>query len=201
MAGLALGRNLFHAAACLAGVGEPKTQTSAREREALRKYAAGRKRAVEIGVFEGVTTALIASAMKPGGDARLFAVDPFFKGRLGKSWPELIARRQVRRSGAADVVTFVKELSNDACEKLDGEFDFIFIDGDHSLEGITRDWADWSGRIVEGGIIALHDTRVPDYNPAVSMLGSHRYFETHIRHDPRFELLEQVDSLSILRRS
>jgi hypothetical protein len=46
----------------------------------------------------------------------------------------------------------------------------------------------------------LHDTLVPPYNPGVAKLGSHKYFVEHIQHDARFEMVEQVDSLSILRR-
>jgi hypothetical protein len=41
---------------------------------------------------------------------------------------------------------------------------------------------------------------VPDHDPSVAELGSHQFFESEIRHDPRFVLLEQVDSLSVLQR-
>lgn len=194
-----LGRTLWHTVRHALGVEDAQTQTSRAEREHLARHAAGRKRAVEIGVFEGATTAILARAIQPGG-GRLYAVDPFFRGRSGICWSELIARTEVRRSGAGDVVEFVRTLSTDACRNLPGEFDFVFIDGDHSLEGIRRDWSDWSDRIAAGGIMALHDTRVPEYNPSVQQLGSYRYFESDIRFDPRFELVEQVDSLSVLRR-
>lgn len=36
-------------------------------------------------------------------------------------------------------------------------YDFLFIDGDHSYEGVKQDW-EYYGRLVkEGGIIAFHD--------------------------------------------
>jgi len=55
--------------------------------------------------------------------------------------------------------------------------------------------------VLKSGILTPHDTRVPDYNkPSVRDLGSYKYFESHIKKDARFELLEQVDSLSVLRR-
>ena len=95
---------------------------------------------------------------------------------------------------------FVTMLSWEACRSLAGTFDFVFVDGDHSLEGITRDWNDWAGRVDPGGTIALHDTRVPDHDPSIAELGSVSYFDSHIRHDPRFELVEQTDSLSVLQR-
>lgn len=35
--------------------------------------------------------------------------------------------------------------------------DFLFIDGDHSYEGVKRDYEMYSGLVKEGGIIAFHD--------------------------------------------
>jgi hypothetical protein len=58
----------------------------------------------------------------------------------------------------------------------------------------------WTSRpSLLGGIIALHDTRVPEHNPDVATYGSYNFFEKHIRGDRRFTLVEQVDSLSILK--
>jgi predicted O-methyltransferase YrrM len=167
------------------------------ERAALAKWASGRCRAAEIGVYEGRTTRVIAEVLADGGG--LFAIDPFFPGRLGICWSKLVARQHLRASPCWSRVRWVEHLSHEAVHQVHGELDFLFIDGDHSLEAIQRDWRDWSCRIARGGIVALHDTRAPPHNPRVGDLGSCRYFASHIRHDPRFELLEQVDSLSVLR--
>ena len=94
----------------------------------------------------------------------------------------------------------VRAFSYEAVGQIEGCFDLLFIDGDHSDEGILRDWSDWSSRVQQGGIVALHDTRPSPHNPGVRILGSYRYFESDIRHDPRFRLKRQVDTLSILER-
>lgn len=192
------GRTLMHMVFCAIGVGSARTQTTERERAALRNHSKDKERGVEIGVFEGVTTCVLASQMREEGV--LFAVDPFVAGRAGVNWTKITARQQVKRHGLQHKVRFVERYSFEACEMISGDFDFIFIDGDHSLGGIERDWSDWSGRVVADGIVALHDTRVPSHNPGVASLGSYHYFEKVIKHDDRFELIEQVDSLSVLRR-
>jgi len=192
------GASLIHALQCLAGIDQPHTQTTELERAALAKWARGRSRAAEIGVYEGLTTRVIAEVLADDGE--LFAIDPFLAGRLGICWSKLIARRHLRASRCGSRVRWVEHLSHEAVHQFDGKLDFLFIDGDHSLQGIQRDWRDWSCRIAQDGIVALHDTRAPPHNPRVGDLGSCRYFASHIRHDPRFELLEQVDSLSVLRR-
>jgi len=41
---------------------------------------------------------------------------------------------------------------------LDGRMvDFLFIDGDHTYEGVKRDFNMYSSLVKEGGIIAFHD--------------------------------------------
>jgi predicted O-methyltransferase YrrM len=42
-------------------------------------------------------------------------------------------------------------------EQVKGEYDVLFIDGDHSYEGITLDYLTYSKLVRQGGIIALHD--------------------------------------------
>jgi predicted O-methyltransferase YrrM len=189
-------RTVIHALGCLIGLEKPDTQTTEAERDCLATYAAGRHRLVEIGVYEGVSTNVLASAMSPTGV--LYAVDPFIPGRLGICWSELVARKMALRT-RRDIV-FVKLLSRNAAGAIDGDFDMIFIDADHSFDGMRQDWNDWSSRVGPSGIIALHDTRVPKHNPEVATFGSYKFFNQHIRDDPRFALVEQVDSLSVLKR-
>jgi predicted O-methyltransferase YrrM len=193
-----IGRAALHTLRYLAGWDGPATQTTEAERQALAEHAAGRRRAIEIGVFEGFNTELIAREL--ASDGRLFAIDPFLPGKLGFCWSKVIARRQISRAGLSGRVTFVRAMSWDACAQLNGDFDFMFIDGDHSWGGIERDWRDWSGRVSPGGIMALHDTRVPEHNPAVAELGSCAFYREVIRHDSRFELVGSFDSLNVLRR-
>lgn len=83
----------------------------------------------------------------------------------------------------------------------DKDLDFLFIDGDHSWDGIDHDWNNWSRFVVPGGIVALHDTRpAPHMRPGSSDLDSVRYMATVIRKDDRFDEIDHIDSLTILRR-
>jgi len=192
------GKAFLHFVKYFIGIDNAHTQTSVAERECLVKYVSGKKRILEIGVYEGATTKILADNMLPKG--KLFAVDPFIPGRLGVCWGRYVARREIKKSSGWHNVQFIEKYSHEAAGIIDGEFDLVFIDGDHSLEGITCDWADWSGRVVAGGLLALHDTQVPAYNAKVKDLGSYKYFKSHIQSDQRFEIVEQVDSMSVLRR-
>jgi len=50
---------------------------------------------------------------------------------------------------------FNAELDNRA------EVDFLFIDGDHSFEGVSKDFSFYSRLVRKGGIVGFHDTRIP----------------------------------------
>ena len=189
---------VLHLIRYLLGREPAESQTTVAERRALARHAAGRRVVAEIGVFEGLTSAVLARAMAL--DGTLYCIDPFFPGRIGICWGKIIAQREIARVRPRRNVVLLEKLSHGAVGDVRAELDFLFVDGDHSIEGITRDWADWSGKICSGGIVALHDTLVPAHNARIAELGSHRYFESHIRHDARFEMVERVDSLAVMRR-
>lgn len=192
------GRALLHYIKYLLGIDTPDSQTSLKEREVIKKYAANSNTCAEIGVFEGLNTTAIAKAMKP--DGILYAIDPFFKGKLGTSYPQKIATHMLKKNNLERKVKIIQKMSFDAGNDVPENVDFIFIDGDHSLEGIEKDWKIFSPKIKLNGIIALHDTSVPEHNPDVAELGSFKYFNSVIKNDQRFEVVETVDSLNVLRR-
>jgi predicted O-methyltransferase YrrM len=187
-----------HFALWAIGLAGAETQTTEAERQALEQAVAGRKRVVEIGVWHGVTTA----RLKAGMDARgiLYAVDPFEPGRLGLSFQALIARREVARVQGA-VVLWVRKTGVDAAPIIarDGLVEAVFIDGDHSYEGLQSDWLAWSDRVIPGGIIALHDS-VSSPHRNIDDAGSVRFTREKVMGDRRFERAGLVDSLTLWRR-
>lgn len=193
-----IARAPLHYLGVVAGLEQPQTQTTLAERELLASFLGGAKRIVEIGVFEGYTTRFLAE--RADNDAVIFGVDPFFAGRLGICWGERIARKYNVRHLASGKLRLVMKFSTEVDGDVPAPVDLVFIDGDHSLDGITKDWAYWSERLKPGGIIALHDTLLTPEKPPGYSLGSIEYFRNHIRHDTRFELVKQQDSMSVLRK-
>ena len=172
-----------------------ETQTTESERACLASHARGRTRLVEIGVWHGVTTARLRAAMDPAGE--LSAVDPYPVGRLGFSMQRRIARREVGRVRGGRV-RWIRTTGASAALGH-GPVDFVFIDGDHSAEGLLGDWHAWSGLVDAGGIIALHDSR-STAERRIDDAGSVRVTNDVILRDPRFDLVEAVDSLTVVRR-
>jgi predicted O-methyltransferase YrrM len=178
-----------------------KTQTTLTERDCLARHAQGRRRLVEIGVWHGVTTRRLRSAM--AHDGVLFAIDPFPLSRFGFSWERLVARGEVGRESHGDV-RFLEMTSAQAASQFDDicrePLDFIFVDGEHSYVGLQSDWRLWSPRLKAGGIIALHDSRsLPGRRYHDN--GSVRFTNEMILPDKNFNVIETVESLTVLERN
>jgi len=182
------------------GLATPQSQTNDRERRCLARYATGKRRVAEIGLWHGVTTCRLRSVMN--SDGVLLAVDPFPSGRLGFSAQRVIARREVSkiRNGA---VRWMQQSGADAGRTYavgnGPPVDFVFIDGDHTYEGLRADWDTWAGLVAPDGLIAIHDSRSSPQRQ-IDGAGSVRFTRDVVLHDRRFELIDAVDTLTVLRR-
>lgn len=117
------------------------------------------KRLCEIGADKGGTLALFASVSAP--DARILSLDIHYPGARAAVYQRL--------SGTGQAVTCLEGNSHlestlaRVKEWLKGEsLDFLFIDGDHSYDGVKADYEMYAPLVRPGGIIAFHDI-VPDF--------------------------------------
>jgi predicted O-methyltransferase YrrM len=180
-------------------VGKATTETSPSERAALARFAQGRRRLVEIGVAQGVTTKRLRAAMAP--DAELWAVDPYFPNRIGLRFSEMIAHGEVA-SVENGTVRWVRATGADAAAIWVREGrpppDLVFIDGDHTWQGISSDWLAWSPLVAAGGHIALHDSRpVPKFPVDADSV---RFTQSVVRTDARFRVALELESLTVVER-
>lgn len=182
------------------GLAAAETQTSEAERACLARHAAGKKRLVEIGVWHGVTTCRLRAEMDSAGV--LICVDPYPKGRLGFSTQRIIARQEVAhiKNGKLEWQRLTGAEAGRFYAAASGEpVDFIFIDGDHSYEGLRGDWEAWSPLVAAQGIVALHDS-CSSATRSIDDAGSATFTRDHILTDARFERIETVDTLTVMQR-
>lgn len=180
------------------GLASAQTQTSELEQACLEKWADSRQNAAEIGVFHGVNTVRIAKVLR--ANSIMLAIDPYFRDALGfrgYAWARRIAHNEARKVTNARVI-WIESLGKEAPGHPDAltvlPIHFLFVDGDHSYEGLKGDWLAWRNHIAIGGIVALHDTRNR------GNCGSEVYAREIIVVDDEFEVVDEVDSLTVLRR-
>jgi predicted O-methyltransferase YrrM len=163
----------------------------------IEKHAVGSKVAVEIGSYQGVSAARIASVMP--NDGILYCIDPWDRqnGKVNPCYE--IFRRHLKRRQSWNKIRVVQMTSNEACDSVPDEVDFIFVDGDHSWSGIEADWSLVGEKLQVGGVVCLHDSFIPPGEPW-RKFDSTRFFAAIISKDPAFELVDRVHSLAVLKR-
>jgi predicted O-methyltransferase YrrM len=83
-------------------------------------------------------------------------------GRFGGGYTEQ-KTKLFRKFAPSKQMHFVRDDSHQpdtyskVSEHVEDRFDFLFIDGDHTYEGVKQDFEMYSQLVSDGGIIALHD--------------------------------------------
>jgi predicted O-methyltransferase YrrM len=125
-------------------------------------------RVIETGSFVGISTIWIAAALLENGDGgELHYFDRFEPMETGPWRPEVLdgdrrafVQDQLRRAGLDEFVHLHAGDSPDqirkAAERI-GRTEFVFLDADHSVEGVARDLRAAEPLIPTGGHILLHD--------------------------------------------
>lgn len=178
------------------GIDNAITQTSFNEQELLKRYAQSSKLIAEIGVFEGVNT--VSFAQHSPSTARIYAIDPFFKGAMGINYGKYIARSLLRRSKVMDKVLFVEGLSWNVADKVADNLDLIFIDGDHSFEGVKKDFEIYNQKLAERGVIIFHDARVFENGWTKEDWGPVQLVNKEIRTSKAWKIIEELDSIVVV---
>jgi predicted O-methyltransferase YrrM len=119
---------------------------------ALAARGPGRGAIVEIGSNRGKSTTLLARAARCAGRERVHAIDPHRGGT------EAEFRNNLAREGLDDWVIPHVAKSQEFVHGWRDPIRLLFIDGLHTYEGVRADWTDWTPFVLEGGVIALHDT-------------------------------------------
>jgi predicted O-methyltransferase YrrM len=116
---------------------------------------------MEIGTFRGGTLFVFSQLAAPR--ATVISLD-FHFSFLGKVYGALqkpLLRKFVRNGKSLFLLrqnSHLPETLNVIRHILNGhELDFLFIDGDHSYEGVREDFMMYSPLVREGGLIAFHD--------------------------------------------
>lgn len=117
--------------------------------------------AVEIGSARGKSACYVGQALKENGTGKLFAIDPHTR----TDWNDENSidtleemRRNIRMLKLERQVEIIRDVSARAAGRWMLPIDMIFIDGDHSYEGVKRDWELFAPFVKQFGIVVFHDT-------------------------------------------
>ena len=164
-------------------------------------------RLLEIGTLYGLSAAFLHETVQPKKKGlHQVVIDPFF-GYYGQDNPDLFTPipviedvfvENMRRVGAQaedfDVVVGLAEDEAIQTQFANKKFDVLIIDGDHSYEGVKRDYENYAGHVPSGGYVIIDDYRGPSW-PEVT-----EYVDEVVFTDDRFELVTGELRTAVVKR-
>jgi caffeoyl-CoA O-methyltransferase len=157
--------------------------------------ATGARRVLELGTYSGYSAISMAAALPPGGHIDTCEVDEEHAA---------VARRYIDEAGYGDRITIHMGPALETIERLEGDFDFVFIDADKV--NYVAYYEALLPRLAERGLMAIDNTlwsgRVvqPDDDESTRAIVE---FNDHVAADPRVAavVLTVRDGITLVRRA
>ncbi len=113
---------------------------------------------VEIGSWKGKSTVWLASGVSEDSGIRVFAIDPHaqsLEDPRARTLDDLNAN--LVRAGVSGMVVPIVATSHAIAPTFEQRPGVVFVDGSHLEEAVATDLDDWLPKLIDGGVIALHD--------------------------------------------
>jgi len=164
----------------------------------LAKDCTGRGVIVEIGSWMGKSTIYLGRGSKLGNKVKIFAIDPHAGGsigqvqRRGKISTFDSFKKNIKDGQVDDIVVPIVKTSEEAAKDFKEPIEVLFIDGDHAYDMVKKDFKLWFPKMINGGIIAFHDT---DGKPGPTKLASQAVHRSKF-----FKSIKLVDSITVAQK-
>jgi caffeoyl-CoA O-methyltransferase len=159
-------------------------------------YATGARRILEIGTYSGYGSISMAAGLSEG--ARIDTCE--VEARHAE-----VARRYIEEAGLSDRITVHLGPALETISRIEGEFDFVFIDADK--ENYVNYYEAVLPRLSDRGLVAADNTlwsgRVLDESDESQGTAAIRAFNEHVRNDSRVVavMLTVRDGVTLIRRA
>jgi predicted O-methyltransferase YrrM len=150
---------------------------------------------VEIGSWKGKSTVFLASGISAPGATKVFAVDPHMQSledAQAKTLDDL--RDNLARAGVTDAVETVVSQSHAYAPTFVQRPGVVFVDGSHLEDAVQVDLDDWLPKLIEGGVIALHDVINHRWS------GPRRALRRLLWHSTQITGVQFVDSIAWMKK-
>ena len=149
---------------------------------------------VEIGSWKGKSTVALALGAATVHAEKIYAIDPHRimpeEGYLEDTEADFLAN--LKQAGVDNQVVPMVMTSEAAAQHWVKPIRLLWIDGDHRYEPTKLDFALWEPHLVEGGILAMHDT--------IRKNGPKRVLWEYVFRSDRFQEITIVDNITAVRK-
>lgn len=131
-----------------------------RERVALYKLSRSSHWIAEIGAYTGTSTCCFGLAAVDFGGKKIISIDTWNNEGMAEGLRDTWSDFKRTTSEFSDFIIPVRGFSADVVDEvrnLTASLDLLFIDGDHSYEGVKADWENYRNFLTTGAIVVFHD--------------------------------------------
>lgn len=162
----------------------------------LAKNCIGKGVIVEIGSWKGKSTICLAKGSKAGNKVKIYAIDPHtgsseHKKRYSRVWTLEEFKKNIKNAKVHDIITSIVKTSEEAAKNFVKPVELIFIDGAHEYELVKLDFELWFPKLINGGIMAFHDTGWP---------GPKKVVEEFVYQSKFFRNIKCIDSITFAEK-
>ena len=127
---------------------------------------------MEIGSFKGKSTCFIAEGI---GDKKMqfFCIDPWKDGLMQEKGDAIFNEFLQNTKEYRDRFSILRKFSHEVIKEWPAhrKIDFLWVDGDHSYEGVKKDILNWMPLVKKSSFVCFHDYRdAPGVKKAVDEL-------------------------------
>lgn len=151
---------------------------------------------VEIGAYRGGSTIALALGIQEAGRGKVTSIDPHLPatGIYGGNFSQedhRIYLENLERFGVASWVDHLCTDSRAAANDWTSPIDLLWVDGDHSYEGVASDITLWTSFVRDHGIVIFDD--VEPGSEVEAAIRDHLQFS-------HFQLIEQLDRVVVFQK-
>ena len=130
------------------------------ERIFLYKLSTSSSVIAEIGSFVGASACCFGAAAGKNKNTQIICIDTWNNDAMSEGNRDTWAEFMKNTHGFSSSIVPVRGFSTDVVEqvrKIAPSLDLLFIDGDHSYEGVKADWEAYKDFLKPGSIVLFHD--------------------------------------------
>lgn len=163
----------------------------------LAKNCKGKGVIVEIGSWKGRSTIWLAKGSKAGNNVKIYAIDPHTGSpECKKLYGEIRTfgefKKNIENTEVDDIVIPVVKTSEEVAENFNELVELVFVDGAHGYESVKLDFELWFPKLIDGGIMAFHDT--------IGWVGPKKVVEKYIYKSKNFRNVGFIGSITFAEK-
>lgn len=114
---------------------------------------------VEIGSYLGSSACFISRGIRLTRRSRaiLYCVDTWMNDAMTEGQRDTYLEFIDKTLSYSDIISPLRMRSEEAVASVPGKVDFLFVDGDHSYEGVVADIKSWFPKLSTGALVVFHD--------------------------------------------